>query len=36
MPNYSRSPNTGIYANLKKYNLPYPEAIFEIDYFRYN
>jgi len=31
-----RSPNTGIYANLKKYNLPYPEAIFEIDYFRNN
>ena len=29
-----RSPNTGIYANLQKYNLPYPEAIFEIDYFR--
>jgi len=31
-----RSPNTGIYANLKKYNLPYPEAIFEINYFREN
>jgi len=31
-----RSPNTGIYANLKEYNLPYPEAIFEIDYFREN
>ena len=30
-----RSPSTGIYANLQKYNLPYPEAIFEIDYFRY-
>ena len=29
-----RSPNTGIYANLQKYNLPYPEAIFELDYFR--
>ena len=29
-----RSPNTGIYANLQKYNLPYPEAIFEIDYFK--
>jgi len=29
-----RSPNTGMYANLKKFNLPYPEAIFEIDYFR--
>lgn len=31
-----RSPNTGIYANLQKYNLPYPEAIFEIDYFKSN
>jgi len=31
-----RSPNTGIYANLRKYDLPYPEAIFEIDYFRQN
>lgn len=29
-----RSPNNGIYANLQKYNLPYPEAIFEIDYFK--
>ena len=23
-----RSPDTGLYANLKQYNLPYPEAIF--------
>lgn len=29
-----RSPKTGLYANLKKYNLPYPEAIFDIDYFQ--
>ena len=29
-----RSPKTGIYANLKEYNLPKPEAIFTIDYFR--
>ena len=28
-----RSPITGLYANLQKYNLPYPEAIFDIDYF---
>jgi NAD-dependent SIR2 family protein deacetylase len=28
-----RSPKTGIYANLKSYNLPYPEAIFDLDYF---
>ncbi|MBW0517413.1 hypothetical protein O181_057128 [Austropuccinia psidii MF-1] len=31
-----RSPETGLYANLKKYDLPYPEAIFEIDYFKQN
>ena len=29
-----RSPNTGIYANLSQFNLPYPEALFEIDYFK--
>uniref|UniRef100_A0A667Y471 NAD-dependent protein deacetylase n=1 Tax=Myripristis murdjan TaxID=586833 RepID=A0A667Y471_9TELE len=29
-----RSPGTGLYANLQKYNLPYPEAIFQIDYFK--
>ncbi|KAJ1725900.1 NAD-dependent protein deacetylase sirtuin-2 [Coemansia biformis] len=29
-----RSPGTGLYANLQKYRLPYPEAIFTIDYFR--
>ena len=23
-----RSPGTGVYANLQKYNLPYPEALF--------
>nr|AAH67165.1 Sirtuin 2 (silent mating type information regulation 2, homolog) 2 (S. cerevisiae) [Danio rerio] len=28
------SPGTGLYANLQKYNLPYPEAIFQIDYFK--
>ncbi|CAG0891370.1 unnamed protein product [Darwinula stevensoni] len=28
-----KSPNTGLYANLAKYNLPYPEAIFDIQYF---
>ncbi|XP_063301437.1 NAD-dependent protein deacetylase sirtuin-3-like isoform X2 [Pelobates fuscus] len=31
-----RTPGSGLYDNLKKYNLPYPEAIFEIDYFTYN
>ncbi|CAO1616075.1 unnamed protein product [Sympodiomycopsis kandeliae] len=29
-----RSPDTGLYANLAKYSLPYPEAIFEISYFQ--
>ncbi|XP_075945027.1 NAD-dependent protein deacetylase sirtuin-3 isoform X1 [Anarhichas minor] len=28
-----RTPATGLYANLEKYNIPYPEAIFNIDYF---
>ena len=29
-----RSPETGLYHNLQKFNLPCPEAIFSIDYFR--
>lgn len=29
-----RSPETGLYANLEKLNLPYPEAVFDIDYFK--
>lgn len=28
-----RSPVTGLYASLEKYDLPYPEAIFDIQYF---
>lgn len=28
-----RSPNTGLYATLDKYDLPFPEAIFDIGYF---
>ncbi|XP_058883037.1 NAD-dependent protein deacetylase sirtuin-3 isoform X2 [Acipenser ruthenus] len=31
-----RTPGTGLYANLQKYNIPYPEAIFDIDYFTCN
>ena len=31
-----RSPGTGLYDNLQKYNLPSPQAIFEIGYFRRN
>lgn len=29
-----RSPLTGLYDNLQKYNLPYPEAIFDLDFYR--
>lgn len=29
-----RSPKTGLYHNLKKYKLPHPQAVFELDYFR--
>jgi len=31
-----RTPGTGLYSQLEKYNLPKPEAVFEIDYFRNN
>lgn len=31
-----RSPETGLYANLKRLDLPYPEAVFDIDYFKKN
>jgi len=31
-----RSPNSGLYAKLGRYNLPSPEAIFEIGYFHKN
>ncbi|XP_055622969.1 NAD-dependent protein deacetylase Sirt2 [Toxorhynchites rutilus septentrionalis] len=31
-----RSPDTGLYNNLMKYNLPYPQAIFELEYFYQN
>ena len=29
-----RTPGTGLYDNLQKYDLPSPEAIFDIDFFR--
>ncbi|GMG56239.1 unnamed protein product [Ambrosiozyma monospora] len=29
-----RSPKTGLYANLQRLNLPYPEAVFDIEYFK--
>ncbi|RKP31432.1 putative histone deacetylase-like protein [Metschnikowia bicuspidata] len=31
-----RSPKTGLYAQLERLRLPYPEAVFDIDYFRRN
>ncbi|XP_065831244.1 NAD-dependent protein deacetylase sirtuin-3, mitochondrial-like isoform X2 [Oscarella lobularis] len=31
-----RTPGTGLYDNLKKYKIPYPTAIFDIDYFHIN
>ena len=31
-----RSPKTGLYANLQKYNLPTPESIFTLSYFNKN
>lgn len=31
-----RSPGSGLYDNLQKYNLPYPQAIFELNFFREN
>ncbi|MCL4117565.1 UNVERIFIED_CONTAM: hypothetical protein GTU68_039309 [Idotea baltica] len=31
-----RSPESGLYNNLSKYNLPHPEAIFDLDYFESN
>lgn len=29
-----RSPGTGLYDNLQRYKLPYPEAIFDVEYYR--
>lgn len=31
-----RTPGTGLYDNLQRYNIPYPEAIFELNYFARN
>lgn len=31
-----RTPGTGLYANLEKHNVPFPESIFNIDYFSNN
>lgn len=29
-----RSKETGLYHNLQRFNLPYAEAVFDIDYFK--
>ena len=31
-----RSPDTGLYSNLARLDLPYPEAVFDISFFRQN
>eukprot|EP00584_Thalassiosira_punctigera_P005863 CAMPEP_0172537156 /NCGR_PEP_ID=MMETSP1067-20121228/8821_1 /TAXON_ID=265564 ORGANISM="Thalassiosira punctigera, Strain Tpunct2005C2" /NCGR_SAMPLE_ID=MMETSP1067 /ASSEMBLY_ACC=CAM_ASM_000444 /LENGTH=361 /DNA_ID=CAMNT_0013322399 /DNA_START=145 /DNA_END=1230 /DNA_ORIENTATION=+ len=31
-----RTPGTGLYDNLQKYNLPFPEAVFDLGYYRRN
>eukprot|EP01080_Neovahlkampfia_damariscottae_P003948 gene3948-7158_t len=31
-----RSPKTGLYANLQEYNIPTPESIFELNFFKSN
>lgn len=31
-----RSPGTGLYSRLQKYNLPYPHAVFEMSFFKRN
>ncbi|XP_012930030.2 NAD-dependent protein deacetylase sirtuin-3, mitochondrial isoform X2 [Heterocephalus glaber] len=31
-----RSPGSGLYSNLQQYNIPYPEAIFELEFFSHN
>eukprot|EP01083_Nonionella_stella_P063961 166265_1 len=31
-----RTPGSGLYDNLEKYNLPYPEAVFDLDFYASN
>lgn len=31
-----RTPGTGLYDNLQKYNLPYPEAVFDVSFYKRN
>lgn len=31
-----RTPGTGLYDNLQKYNLPTPQSVFDINYFKHN
>lgn len=36
MASLCRSPGSGRYSNLQQYDIPYPEAIFELSFFLYN
>jgi NAD-dependent SIR2 family protein deacetylase len=31
-----RSPGTGLYSQLQRFDLPWPEAVFDLRYFRHN
>jgi NAD-dependent deacetylase sirtuin 2 len=31
-----RTPGSGLYCQLQKYNLPFPEAVFSLGFFRHN
>ena len=31
-----RTPGTGLYSNLQRYNLPHPQAVFDLDFYRNN
>lgn len=31
-----RTPGTGLYDNLEKYNLPHPTAVFDVDFYKSN
>ncbi len=36
MDAFCRTPGTGLYDNLKQYKIPYPQAMFDLDYFSVN
>ena len=33
MNHHGITPGSGLYDNLEKYNLPYPEAVFDLNYY---